>query len=270
MKKLIKKIKYYCKYFKSLEYYCYIYYQIRYLTIPRYKKQKISFFHYDFEIADMASFVSAFREIYVKHIYKFNIGAKNPLIIDCGANIGLSVIYFKRLYPNARVIAFEPDPEIFKVLKRNIEVNKISDVSLLERAVWKEETTLEFVKEGGDGGRIKKECDEENIIKVKTVRLKDFLNDQIAFLKIDIEGAETEVILDAIDSFRNIKYIFIEYHSFHSQKQVLAELLKVIQDNGFRIHIQTVFYSDSPFYQLNVRSGMDNQLNIYCWKNEEI
>src|SRR5690606_29753371 len=48
------------------------------------------------------------KEIFVEEVYKVQL-RPNPLIIDCGANIGLSVIYFKRHFPDARVIAFEPD-----------------------------------------------------------------------------------------------------------------------------------------------------------------
>ena len=48
------------------------------------------------------------KEIFIENIYKQTLREK-PYIIDCGANIGMSVIYMKQLYPQAEIIAFEPD-----------------------------------------------------------------------------------------------------------------------------------------------------------------
>ena len=47
---------------------------------------------------------------------------KGSYVIDCGANIGMSITYFKRLYPKSKIIGFEPDPKIFETLKKNIRV----------------------------------------------------------------------------------------------------------------------------------------------------
>jgi FkbM family methyltransferase len=43
-----------------------------------------------------------------------------PVIIDCGGNIGLSVLYFKYLFPNSVITVFEPSPPVFEILKENI------------------------------------------------------------------------------------------------------------------------------------------------------
>src|SRR5688500_10055596 len=51
----------------------------------------------------------ACREIFVREIYRFETDIRNPVIIDCGSNIGLSVLYFHKSYPGARILAFEPD-----------------------------------------------------------------------------------------------------------------------------------------------------------------
>jgi predicted O-methyltransferase YrrM len=57
-------------------------------------------------------------------IYRFNSLITKPLILDCGANVGVSVLYFKRLYPDAEIIAFEPDEDVFAILKQNYEESK--------------------------------------------------------------------------------------------------------------------------------------------------
>lgn len=120
------------------------------------------------DIVDSASFLFMYSEIFEKQIYRFNANTKSPLIIDCGANIGLSVIYFKKLFPESRVIAFEPDETIFGVLKKNVTTFGFTDVQLIQKALWNSETMLKFHQEGADGGRIAKPSDDK-IIEVLSV-----------------------------------------------------------------------------------------------------
>ena len=72
------------------------------------------------EFFDVESFLHMRNEIFEKEIYRFSSDIENPKIIDCGANIGLSAIYFNRLYPKAEITAFEAEPAIFKTLKKNV------------------------------------------------------------------------------------------------------------------------------------------------------
>jgi len=67
-------------------------------------------FHYH----DAESFYVTYKEIAVDEIYKFHTSNPKPLIIDCGANMGLSVLYLSNLYPQAHVIAFEPEGPVLK------------------------------------------------------------------------------------------------------------------------------------------------------------
>ena len=63
-------------------------------------------------------------ELFVDEVYKSVLNTEQPYILDCGANIGLSVIYFKKQWPNATVIAFEPDEKNFEYLNKNTEDNR--------------------------------------------------------------------------------------------------------------------------------------------------
>ena len=123
------------------------------------------------------------KEIFIENIYKQILNDK-PYIIDCGANIGMSIIYMKQLYPQAEIIAFEPDEINFDLLNRNIKSFGYSGVILCKEAVWKENTTLHFSNESSMGSKI----DESGNLKakaVKAVRLKDFLIKEVDFLKIE-------------------------------------------------------------------------------------
>jgi len=87
-------------------------------------------------------------------------------------------------------------------------------------------------------------------------------------LKIDIEGAEYEVLMDCRDSLLNVKNIFIEYHSFNISDQNLSEILQILQKNKFRYFIKSPNNKDAPL--INKKSkfnpAMDLQLNIFGYK----
>ena len=71
------------------------------------------------------------------------------------------------------------------------------------------------------------------------------MNKHVDFLKLDIEGAETTVIKDCADYLGNVDNIFVEYHSFLSEKQTLDELLNILKKTNFRVQIQTQFLFSS-------------------------
>ncbi len=232
-------------------------------TTKRYKIVNIDFLGKKLKIVDSASFLSSYKEIFENQILYFRAENDNPTIIDCGANIGLSVLFFKYFYPNAHIIAFEPVPEIFEVLKYNISQFGYNNIVLHRKAIWKETTKVPFMNEGADGGRILIEGDKDNIIKVETVQLRNFIKKPVDFLKIDIEGAETEVIQNISNQLKHVKNIFIEYHSFSHKKQTVDLILHYLIDAGFRIHIHPQNISKCPFIRRNTHLGMDLQLNIF-------
>src|ERR1017187_1001068 len=69
-------------------------------------------------------------EIFVAGSYCFHADNSAPVILDCGSNIGMSILFFKRLYSNSRITGFEPDPQTFQMLQRNVEQNSLKDVVL--------------------------------------------------------------------------------------------------------------------------------------------
>ncbi len=211
-----------------------------------------------------------YEEIFENEIYKFNTHTKTPLIIDCGSNIGLSIIYFKKLYPDATIIGFESDPEIFKILKKNIESNGFTGVSLIEGCVSKEEGVVTFFQEGADGGRIDISNEIKNdhhVTKVKAYTLSSFIDKPVDFLKIDIEGTEREVLEEIKDKLWYVKNIFIEYHSFVNKQQNLAVILAILEKAGFRYYMNSIGVSSvHPFIERKEYAGVDLQINIFGYR----
>lgn len=218
-------------------------------------------------IHDIASFNLCNAELFQSEMYKFKASSSNPCIIDCGANLGMSVIYFKQLYPNATIIAFEADDYIFNFLEKNMESFGFINVELINKAVWNCDDTLSFIVEGGAGGRLEKETTIGKYKKVACTSLKKYLiGKKVDFLKIDIEGAEYEVIKDCEDEIKNIDYLFIEYHSMPLKEQNLHKILEIVQKAGFSYHIKEAYTTKYPFIERNLNFGMDLQLNIFCYK----
>ncbi|MES2559169.1 MAG: FkbM family methyltransferase [Bacteroidota bacterium] len=243
------------------------------LIYQRYGKQRgkniqgIRFEGGTLSMPDAQSFVWQFKELFVDEIYKFETPSRNPIIIDCGANIGLSCIYFKHRFPEARITAFEADPEIVKVLNQNLRSNNAGDVEVRAKAVWVHNEGIHFKQDGSDGGSITT-ANEAGIL-VQTARLKDVLQEHpsIDFLKIDIEGAETEVLNDCKEELYRVQKLFVEYHSYVNQEQSLSTLLTILKNEGFRYSIQSISETPNPFMpseksQLN----FELQLNIFAWK----
>jgi FkbM family methyltransferase len=239
----------------------------RLLDFKRYTSTQTCLSNKSLDIVDAASFLFMRKEVFEQQIYRFKSKTPSPKIIDGGANIGLSVIYFKTLYPNSIITAFEPDSSVFKVLENNVRNFELGNVTLLQKALWKEERVLEFMAEGADGGRVVELENSRSIVKVDAIRLRPYLEEHVDFLKLDIEGAETEVIEDCQDLLKNVDNLFVEYHSFANQAQTLDRLVGILAKAGFRLHIHPPVTSPQPFYERNVHMGMDMQLNIFAFRD---
>ena len=234
---------------------------------PRFKEGFSGILEKKLKYTDSASFCFIFDEIFRKKIYQFKSSSKHPHIIDAGANIGLSTIYFKLLYPEAKIIAFEPDEKAYNALQYNVNSFGLNDVQLIKKGIWNDNTRLKFYAEGADGGRIATASEGNQIVDIEVERLAPYLDNKIDFLKMDIEGVEVNVIKDCQDRLVNVENIFVEYHSFANQPQQLHALLKILSDAGFRYAVHHVgTFSPQPFVKINKYMGMDFQLNIYGYR----
>jgi len=161
------------------------------------------------------------REIWSNNCYLFNTKSPKPVIIDIGSHIGLSILYFKKIYPNSSIIAFEPNPYLFDILKQNVEENNLLDIELHSIAIsnskgskplyitnsndWYSNSSL--IKGGWTGKEI------GNCITVTTNTLDEYLKGRsVDLLKIDSEGLELEILKSIKEYFDNIQNIIIEYH----------------------------------------------------------
>lgn len=188
---------------------------------------------------DRASYILLYREIFVRQHYYFRSDTDSPLIFDCGANIGMATLFFKWLYPNARVHAFEPDPTTFRVLQGNIATNQLSDVTAHNCALWDENCSIPFFVHPSVQGSLRMSADASRLAGVATEisvpgeRLSDFIHGPIDLLKLDTEGAEHRILCDLVSKSKIslIRSMIIEYHHKHPAK--LGGFLSMLESSGF-------------------------------------
>lgn len=183
-----------------------------------------------------------YKDIFIGKEYKFTADTDSPLILDCGAHIGVSVLYFKKLYPKAKIIAFEPNPKTFKLLELNIEQNNLKDVELVNAAVAKRQGKIDFfvskkIKSPwtwGDAGVKNKWYNPRDckIIMVPAVKLSSYIKDEVGLIKLDVEGMEEEVLREIEGNLNLVEEIIIEFHGSSTNKANSAERIFSIFDRN--------------------------------------
>ncbi len=253
---------------RSRESRAFLWLAIRYGDAKRYTPWPVSFLQYRFQVPDALSFIWQFKEIFVEQAYHFRASSPQPVIIDCGANVGTSCVYFRYWHPEARIKAFEADPKIAAFLKHNLEQNHIQGVEIITKAVWTDNKGIELGQEGADGASV---FASGSKIRVPSIRLKEVLaaEAKVAMLKIDIEGAETTVLNDCRETLSHVQHLFIEYHAYLGQPQEVDKILSILRQSGFRYFIRDAQDRPRPlsnhFYRNN--TVMDLQLNIFAYRS---
>jgi FkbM family methyltransferase len=193
----------------------------------------VRFLDYTLRITDGPNFYIQLKDVFVRRIYHFEAVRSQPLIIDGGSNMGVSILYFKHVYPDSKVIGFEPDPAIFRILRENVERNHLQGITLINSGLGKAKGKAAFMTDGSAGGHLDKGG---KGITVEVERLSDYLDETVDFLKLNIEGEELAVLQEAEETGKlgNLRELVLEYHGWGNRKQELGPLLELLDHQGFR------------------------------------
>jgi len=203
-------------------------------------------FKYNLRLA--GSDFEVFNQIILQDELKFVIIYASQLknsalqIIDCGANIGLATLAFKKSFPKAKIISIEPESSNYIQLCKNISDNNLSDVVAIEAGVWSEKTTLVPDLEFRDGSNWAFALKESEDSEAKGIPVDSLINiaatagwSYVDLLKIDIEGSEFEIFRN-VDKWQaildTVKIISIEVHE---EKGSAAEIEEILLKNGFQL-----------------------------------
>ena len=200
-----------------------------------------SIFGYQVHFFDYDVFATLFEELYVAEVYYFSASSAEPLIVDCGSNIGLAVLYFKRLYPKCRIIAFEPDAATFGMLERNVKANNLAGVTLVQKALCDSVGSVEFYVSPERPGMLVQSMRKENlassqVTSVETETLSTYLTEPVDLLKMDIEGAEDQVLKDLNETGKLslVREIVLEYHHHLTPREdKLGVFLNTLEQTNF-------------------------------------
>ena len=193
---------------------------------------------------DLLSFYFAAKDIFLHRIYNLETSKSSPVIIDGGGHIGLFTLFAKQKYPNSRITVFEPDDESWQLLNRNIQANGFKNVKVVKSGLYKHDGEISFASDHSDGSSIFTKGKPTSTIKV--VRLSEYIETEIDLLKLNIEGAETDVIAEIEQKLPLIREIVIEYHGFPEVGQNLHNILSILDRAGFRYAIHDFDEETNP------------------------
>ena len=208
---------------------------------PRHTHGCVEAGSYRLEYGDAISVWPQWDEIFIHETLAFEPSSPAPCILDCGANVGVASLFFKRRYPQARVTAFEADPAIAEICRRNLSSNGAGDVDVVTAAAWTSRGTTEFVCEGADSGAVAS----LGVIAgrtqtVPTVRLRDYLTDPVELLKLDIEGAELPVLEDCAGALDAVRAMTIDLHEFDPAHRQTGRLFELLANAGFVFELRNL------------------------------
>jgi FkbM family methyltransferase len=155
-------------------------------------------------------------KVFIADEYRSPISISPKVIVDAGANVGMATLFFARQYPQARIVAIEPEASNFEMLKQNCQ--ELPNVTLIRAALWPEHRKLKIKDAGAhaDSFSISQECTDDSP-GVATITVMDILHclnaDRIHLLKLDIEGSEFHLFSKNPDLWLDrIDVIAVELH----------------------------------------------------------
>ena len=201
-----------------------------------------------------SSDIPTFIEIFIDEEYNFKIPFTPKVIIDGGANIGLSTLFFKNKFPNSRIICIEPDIKNFEMLSKN--VGHFSDVTLINGALWHSKSMVSVSDKYnmGEWGMVTEETNGAGSKdSVQTITIDELFEqnnfDHIDILKLDIETAEKELFSRNFSNWLpKTKIVVIELHDWilkGCSKPFFEAINKSFKNYSYTtVHENTIIYNE--------------------------
>lgn len=157
------------------------------ISIPKIK--------YPIKIRAKTSDIPTFEQIFLNEEYNLPVDIKPRLIIDGGANVGYASIFFANKFPQAHIIAVEPEESNFKILKEN--TSHYQNIESIKSGIWNENTYLKIKDIGlGKWGFMVEKVKHKEQGSFKAITIEEILKNssykEIDILKLDIKGSEKE------------------------------------------------------------------------------
>lgn len=183
--------------------------------------------------------LSTLYDVFVKQYHLPPAPLERPrCIVDLGANVGYTAAHFATLYPSARILGVEMEAANHDLATRNT-ASWSDQVTMIQAAVWSQDGYATFGGESEDGYAVNgwvagdPSRPPSHAVRSRSVEsmLREHRIDRVDYLKMDIEGAEKEVLLDGpTDWLDNIHSMSVEIHN----RADLSPYIRTLEDAGFR------------------------------------
>jgi FkbM family methyltransferase len=218
--------------------------------------------------ADLHSFYHQARQIFGERLYDFECPAAAPIILDCGAHVGLASLFFKERYPDARIRAYEADAAIARMCAANLAAAGVDDIKLTTAAVWTHGDGVSFSASADDAGHVAEEG-----TRIPSVRLRDEIGQgPVELLKLDVEGAEFAILADCGDALHAVNRLIIEVHVFDPARTRVGPLLSLLEAQGFAYTLADLHHANwmppqtpTPFA---VATTDKYYFSVFAWRRD--
>ena len=175
---------------------------------------------------------------------------KNSVIIDIGSHIGSFSIIASKKYTDSKIFSFEPSPNNYSLLKKNMNLNKTKNVKIFNKAVTSHTKGIEIFFNPLNSALNTMYGKNGKSARIPSTTLKNiFTKNKIRkcnFLKMDCEGAEYDIILNTpVSVLKKIDTMVIEYHNpeyfgIKEKKYTPKNLINHLKESGFMCKVDQV------------------------------
>lgn len=186
---------------------------------------------------------SVLDQIWIRNVYLADPTRipETALVVDIGANIGGFSVFAARLARHGEVLCYEPHPENFRILQRNLQINHLHNVVALQMGVAGTAGQYDLSGDGASASMMYGHSMGE-FIQIQCITLIDIFRqhslDRVHFLKCDCEGAEYDIFLNISKAWlQRIDHIAMEFHAPTVSSRSYRDLVAYFESAGFQVHI---------------------------------
>ena len=194
---------------------------------------------------------------------------QGDIVVDIGAHIGLyTIISSKRVGANGKVVAIEADPGNFEMLNRNIKLNKLANVIPLNYAVYSKETKIKLYLPSGESGFTKYNTIMSDWVNTKDkfvevnantldylLQSKGIKEEQVNWIKIDVEGAEFEVLKGAHNVLSKSKDIVLLMELHGPPDVYRPKVQELVNLYNFKIELEKSYEENGSMHIIVQKSS---------------
>ncbi len=190
-------------------------------------------------------FQKLYEEIFKKHVYYVHLDEPSPFIIDAGAHVGLASIYYKSLFPRAKILSFEPLPLLVQCFRQNLLFHDIEDIEIVPLAISDREGQIVLFHDAEPVNYWPSTTSifpgawdlrqKTKPIPLSSTKLSQYIDRPVDILKIDIEGLEMKVLQEIRPKLKFVKHLLIEFHANHFNHP--DRIIQLLEDEGYEIEV---------------------------------